>query len=178
MFTVVGPPEVGGRDDVAVHEVKLHSKRVENMWIYTRNEWGRCITTLVSSVFYQGGASRLRPSCFQQAPPAHFEHPRHRGPAIRRGEFTTGPVLQFWWKNTLGTSGFFASSPLVSSVFFPRFFTYDFWDAVKARLFREDGSRGWLFGDDCTGHIQIHTWKLHSKRVKKMWNYTRNEWRI
>ncbi len=29
--------------------VKIHSKRVEKMWIYTRNEWERCQSTLETS---------------------------------------------------------------------------------------------------------------------------------
>ncbi len=39
--------ETGGED------VKLHSKRVGKMWNYTRNEWGRCKTTLETSVKVQ-----------------------------------------------------------------------------------------------------------------------------
>ncbi len=33
--------------------VKLHSKRVENMWNYTPNEWRTCEITLQTSVFFQ-----------------------------------------------------------------------------------------------------------------------------
>jgi hypothetical protein len=36
--------ETSGKD------VKLHSKRVEKMWKYTRNEWRRCENTLETSV--------------------------------------------------------------------------------------------------------------------------------
>jgi hypothetical protein len=39
--------------------VKLHSKRVEKMWNYTRNEWRRCETTLETSVFFLREAERF-----------------------------------------------------------------------------------------------------------------------
>jgi hypothetical protein len=41
-----GGEEVKTTLETSREDAKLHSKRVGNMRNYTRNEWGRCVTTL------------------------------------------------------------------------------------------------------------------------------------
>ncbi len=97
---------------------KLHSKRVEKMRIYTRNEWRRCKTTLVTSGEDQTWVE-----------------------AQKLNIASLASNLEAKSKTDLQSKIDTSSSDISTAL-------------------------GILEGE-----------KLHSKRVGKMWNYTRNEWR-